>query len=77
MFIKAHIYIYIYMYIYVCIYIYICMYIYICIIDIVKSLAISVNGKYLATGSWDATVNLIDIQSKKISQKFKNIHFGN
>ncbi len=43
-------------------------------IDEICSLSISGNGKYMATGSYDITVKLIDIQSKKIIQKFKNIH---
>ncbi len=35
------------------------------------------SDKYLATGSWDNTVNLIDIQSKTIYHKFDNIHKSN
>ncbi len=35
------------------------------------------SDKYLATGSWDYTVNLIEIQSKTIYHKFDNIHSGN
>lgn len=40
-------------------------------------MAFSPNGKYLATGSADKTVNLIDIQSKTIYHKFNNLHEGN
>ena len=39
-------------------------------LDYVTSVAFS--DKYLATGSWDKTVNLIDIQSKIIYYKFDN-----
>ncbi len=35
------------------------------------------SDKYLATGSSDNTVNLIDIQSKTIYHKFDNIHESN
>ncbi len=35
------------------------------------------SDKYLATVSWDHTVNLIDIQSKAIYYKFNNIHKSN
>ena len=35
------------------------------------------DGKYLATGSVDNTVNLIDLKAKKIYHKFNNILSGN
>ena len=40
-------------------------------------MAFSGDGKYLATGSRDKTVNLIDLQSKTIYHRFDNIHSGN
>ncbi len=40
-------------------------------------MAFSPNGKYLVTGSADKTVNLIEIESKKIFHKFDEIHSGN
>ena len=40
-------------------------------------MAFSADGKYMATGSDDKTVNLIDIQSKKIYHKFDDIHSSN
>ena len=40
-------------------------------------MAFSGDGKFLATGSNDKAVNLIDLQSKKIYHKFDNIHTGN
>ncbi len=46
-------------------------------IDPVYSVVFSPNGKYLATGSDDKTVNLLDIESKTIYHKFDNIHSGN
>jgi WD40 repeat protein len=39
--------------------------------------AFSGDGKYLATGSWDKTVNLIDLHSKTIYHRFDNIHSRN
>ena len=39
-------------------------------------MALSPNGKYLATGSSDNTVNLIEVESK-IVHKFDKIHSGN
>ncbi len=46
-------------------------------IDVVRSVALSNDGKYLATGSRDNMVNLINIQSKMIYHKFDNLHTGN
>ena len=40
-------------------------------------MAFSGDGKYLATGSYDKTVNLIDLKTKKIYHKFNNIHYCN
>ena len=40
-------------------------------------MAFSGDGKYLATGSEDNTVNWLDLQSKKIYHKFDNIHSSN
>ncbi len=40
-------------------------------------MAFSCDGKYLATGSGDKTVNLIDLQSKEIYHKFDNTHSSN
>ncbi len=47
-------------------------------------MALSPNGKYLATGSRyynsdikDYTVNLIEVESKRIVHKFDNIHSSN
>ncbi len=40
-------------------------------------MAFSLNGKYLATGSYDETVNLLEIESKTIYHKFDKIHSGN
>ena len=40
-------------------------------------MAFSPNGKYLATGSLDNTVNLIEIESKTIYHKFDKIHDSN
>ncbi len=40
-------------------------------------MAFSPNGKYLATGSWDKTLNLLDIESKTIYHKFNKIHSVN
>ncbi len=37
-------------------------------------MAFSPNGKYLATGSSDRTVNLLEIESKTIYHKFDKIH---
>ncbi len=44
-------------------------------LDVITCVGFS--DKYLATGSWDKTVNLIDIQSKTIYHKFEKIHNGN
>ncbi len=41
------------------------------------AVAFSPNGKYLATGSDDKTVNLLDIEARRIWQKFDKIHDGN
>ena len=41
------------------------------------SVVFSPNGKYLATGSWDKTVNLLEIESKTIYHKFDKIHYSN
>ncbi len=46
-------------------------------IDWIRSVAFSGDGKYLATGSSDKTVNLIDLQSKTIYHRFVNIHSSN
>lgn len=42
----------------------------------IRSMAFSVDSNYLATGSGDHTVKLIDLQSKTICHHFKNIHRG-
>jgi WD40 repeat protein len=39
--------------------------------------ALSSDGKYLATGSKDKTICLIDLMSKKIYHKFDSIHKSN
>ena len=46
-------------------------------LDVVNSVAFSSDGKYLATGSEDYTVNFIEVESKTIMHKFENIHSGN
>ncbi len=43
----------------------------------IYSVAFSGDGKFLATGSYDKTVNLIDLQSKTIYHTFDNIHSRN
>ena len=40
-------------------------------------MAFSPNGKYLATVSWDNSVNLLKIESKTIYHKFGKIHDSN
>ncbi len=47
------------------------------LIEGISSLAFSSNGKYLATGSWDNNINIIDLKSKTIYHKFDNIHSSN
>ncbi len=37
-------------------------------------MAFSPNGDYLATGSWDESVNLIEMNQISLAHKFKNIH---
>lgn len=46
------------------------------IIDYVYIVVFSPDNQYLASGSLDQTVNLIDIQSKTLYFKFDNIHSG-
>ncbi len=40
-------------------------------------MAFSPNGKYVATGSFSKTMNLLEIESKTIYHKFDNIHDSN
>ena len=42
----------------------------------ITTLQISPDNRYLATGSRDYTVNLIDIHTLIIKHKFANIHSG-
>lgn len=61
---DAHMHVYIYMYSTI-----------IYFLDFVIFLAFSLNNRYLATGSFDCCVNLIDIRQHKILKKFEYIHF--
>ncbi len=40
-------------------------------------MAFTYDGKYLATGSADYTINLINLESSKIYYKFEKIHSSN
>ena len=53
------------------------VYMYICIlwfVGFVYSVAFSDDGAYLATGSGDSTVNLIDMKNLKLIKTFVDIH---
>ncbi len=45
-------------------------------LDWVKTVAFSPNGMYIATGSWDNTVVILDVKSRKVLKKLTNIHSG-
>jgi WD40 repeat protein len=40
----------------------------------VNSVAFSPNGMYIATGSSDKTVAILDVNSRKVLKKFTDIH---
>ncbi len=42
----------------------------------ISSVASSPNRKYIATGSWDKTVAILDVDSRNVLRKFNNIHTG-
>ena len=46
-------------------------------LDWVYSVAFSPDGKYLATGSRDNTVSIIDMNQKSLLKKFDDLHTGN
>lgn len=53
------------------------LYMYILITFKLRYFLFSPNGKYLATGSEDNTVNLLEIESKTICHNFDEIHSCN
>ncbi len=46
-------------------------------IDAVRTVKFSPNSEYLATGSSDTTINLIDVNTRQLIHKFEGIHTGN
>ena len=52
------------------------MYVYLLIqilmyLDVVNILAFSKDGEYVASGSWDGSINLLNIKDKKLFHKFE------
>ena len=46
-------------------------------LDGILSVASSPDGKYLATSSYDKSVNLINVEERRVIHRFDSIHTGN
>jgi len=46
-------------------------------LDVISSVAISNDDKYIISGSWDHTIKIFDLETKQEVHHFKNAHEGN